>query len=145
MTQQGDVLLSHTADGGEIAMQNGLVAMSGGLATAAYLSLFGGNADDDGRKDNPHTWWGNRIETVPDRQYRSETQYLLQVLPPIPANLRRLEQAAERDLAWFVTVGVASHVAVAASMPGVNRVALSVTIDNNDKFDFIENWRADTA
>ena len=49
MNQHGDVLLYHTPDGGEIEMVNGLVTMSGGLETMAYLCLFGGNEEDDGR------------------------------------------------------------------------------------------------
>ena len=50
MTQQGDVLLFQTVDDGEINIENGVVEMSGGLETAAYLSLYGGNEDDDGRE-----------------------------------------------------------------------------------------------
>ena len=100
MDQQGDILLFQTVDDGDINVSDGLVEMSGGLGTAAYLSLFGGNEDDDGRKNSTATWWANLNETETTRQYRSETQNLLQAIPAVPANLRRIEDAVRRDLAW---------------------------------------------
>ena len=145
MAQQGDVLLYQTNDDGDINVDGGIVAMSGGLETAAYLSLFGGNEQDDGRKDNPLQWWGNLGEE-PERQYRSETQYLLRSVPAIPANLRRIEEAAVRDLGWFVSSGAATSVSAAANMPGLNKVRLVVTIEANGQpavIEFIENWKAD--
>ena len=143
--QQGDVLLFQTDDDGEINVENGIVEMSGGLETAAYLSLFGGNEDDDGRDDNALTWWGNLDEVDPVRQYRSETQHLLQSTPATSGNLRRIEDAANRDLAWFTEQNVASSVTIEASIPGVNRVKITVKIEANgveSSFDFVENWKA---
>lgn len=145
MEQQGDVLLFQTDDDGEIIVENGIVEMSGGLETAAYLSLFGGNEDDDGSDDNALTWWGNLDEVDPVRQYRSETQNLLQSIPATTGNLRRIEDAANRDLAWFVEQNVASSVTVEATIPGINRVKITVKIEANgveSSFDFVENWKA---
>jgi len=143
--QQGDVLLFQTDDDGEINVVDGIVEMSGGLETAAYLSLFGGNEDDDGRDSNPATWWGNIDEIDPARQYRSETQHLLQSIPATTGNLRRVEDAAVRDLAWFVQNNVASSVSVVASIPGVNRIKLTIDIEaqgEESSFEFVENWKA---
>lgn len=143
--QQGDVKLFQTDDDGDITVENGLVEMSGGLETAAYISLFGGNEDDDGRGDNPLTWWGNLDEIDPVRQYRSETQHLLQAIPATTGNLRRIEDAAARDLAWFLAQGIASAVTVAATIPGVNRIKLTVDIEalgEESSFEFVENWKA---
>ena len=124
-----DVLLRQSNDGGEITVEAGLVLMSEGLETAAYLSLFGGNLDDSG---DPATdrlqWWGNRGEVEPNRVYRSETQHLIRALPAVPRNLLRIEQAAARDLAWMIAAGVAKGVVVSASIADVNRVTLAVTI-----------------
>ena len=61
--QQGDVSLFQTNDDGNIEVEGGIVTMGGGLETSAYLSLFGGNEDDDNRTDNPANWWGNIDET----------------------------------------------------------------------------------
>lgn len=144
MAQQGDVSLFQTTDGGEITVEDGIVEMSGGLETAAYLSLFGGNEDDDGRADNSANWWGNLDEIDPAQQYRSETQNLLQAIPATTGNLRRIEDAAKRDLAWFVENKVASSVTVLASIPGVNRVNIAILIEARgieSNFKFVENWK----
>lgn len=143
--QEGDVKLFQTDDDGNITVENGLVEMSGGLETAAYLSLFGGNEDDDGRDNNPANWWANLDEVDPTRQYHSETQNLLQALAATTGNLRRIEDAAARDLAWFVDSGVASSVTVSASIPGINRIKLTIDIEaigQESSFEFVENWKA---
>lgn len=147
MAQQGDVLLFQTDNGGDIVVENGLVEMSGGLETSAYLSMFGGNEDDDGSDGSPYTYWGNLDENEESFQYRSETQNLLQSIPATSANLRRIEAAAGRDLAWFVTDKVASSVAAEASIPTLNRVKITVNIEANgveSSFTFVENWKAAT-
>tara|TARA_R110000772_G_scaffold268728_1_gene398249 strand:+ start:17293 stop:17739 length:447 start_codon:yes stop_codon:yes gene_type:complete len=143
--QQGDVKLFQTDNEGEINVRGGLVQMGGGLETAAYLSLFGGNEDDDGLAENNKTWWGNLDEIDQARQYRSETQNLLRAIPATSGNLRRIEDAAARDLAWFVSERVASSVSVSASIPGVNRIKLTVDIEadgDESRFEFVENWKA---
>jgi len=145
--QQGDVSLFQTDDDGDITVIDGIVTMSGGLETAAYLSLFGGNEDDDGRSDNPVNWWGNIDEVDLDRQYRSETQNLLEALPATTGNLRRIEDAVNRDLAWFIESKVASSVNVTVSIPGINRIKLKINIEalgNESDFEFVENWKATT-
>jgi phage gp46-like protein len=143
--QQGDVGLFQTDNDGDITVENGIVTMSGGLETSAYLSLFGGNEDDDGRDDNPANWWGNIDEVDPAKEYRSETQNLLQELPATSGNLRRVEDAANRDLSWFITNKVASSVTVSASIPGINRIKLKIDIEaqgEESSFEFVENWKA---
>lgn len=143
--QQGDVLLCQTNDDGEINVVGGVVEMSGGLETAAYLSLFGGNEEDDGRADNAATWWANLDEIDPVSQYRSETQNLLQALPATTGNLRRIEDAATRDLAWFTQNNVASSLTVVASIPGLNKIKLTINIEavgEESSFEFVENWKA---
>jgi phage gp46-like protein len=143
--QQGDVLLFQTNDDGNILIENGIAEMSAGLETAAYLSLFGGNEDDDGRKDNPDNWWGNIDEGNPSSEYHSETQNLLQAIPATTGNLLRVQKAAERDLAWFTEDSIASSVTVEASLPALNTVKLVINIEANGEessFQFTENWRA---
>ncbi len=143
--QQGDVSLFQTDDDGEITVEGGIVTMSGGLETSAYLSLFGGNEDDDGRADNPANWWANLDEVDPAREHHSETQNLLQAIPATTGNLRRIEDAANRDLAWFITNNVASSVTVVASIPGINRIKLTIDIEaqgEETSFEFVENWKA---
>lgn len=148
--QQGDVRIfqSKTHDGGDINVVGGLVEMNGGLESAAYLSLFGGNEDDTGLVGASFTWWGNLIEDKPERQYRSKTQYLLQALPLTTHNLTRLEDAALSDLDWFLSGNIASSVEVEARLVGLNRISFLVSIRAEgleNTFEFTENWKLDLA
>lgn len=136
--QQGDVKLFQTNDDGGIEVIAGLVTMSGGLETATYLSLFGGN--DDGPE-----WWGNDSEPEPSKQYTSETQRLLKSIPSTAANLVKIEQAAGRDLAWLKTDSIASSVDITATIPALNRVDIFVVIEargEQQEFNFTENWES---
>lgn len=139
--QQGDVILFQSLDGGDISINNGLIEMSGGLQTAVYLSLFGGN-DEDNKIDNQEfnkSWWGNSNEKEIN-QIRSETQYLLKSLPITSSNLRKLELTAKRDLNWMIDIGLAKEININASIPDLNVVKLNIKIDQKE-FEFIENWR----
>lgn len=143
--QQGDVKLFQTNNEGDVSVVAGVIEMSGGLETAAYLSLFGGNEDDDGRDNNSANWWGNLDEIDTTRQYRSELQHLIESLPLITGNLRRIEAAATRDLAWFLETKVANKVEVTATIPALNTVKLDVVIEavgEESRFEFVENWKA---
>jgi len=139
--QQGDVIIFQTSDGGEIEINNGLIEMSGGLQNTVYLSLFGGN-DEDNKTSNEEfnrSWWGNSNEDEIN-QYRSETQYLLKSLVATSSNLRKLELTAKRDLNWMIESKLASKINTSASIPTLNMVKLIIEIDQN-QFKFIENWR----
>jgi len=118
MRQEGNVRIFQLDDGGDVSLTARLFDMDSGLDSAAYLSLFGGPVD----------WWGN-IGAVPELQYRGEFAKLLEEVPATTGNLRRLEDAALRDLKWFKDTGLATEVAVAATMPALNRVTLTVQID----------------
>lgn len=147
-TQQGDVDLYQSVDGGDIDVTNGLIAMSGGLETAVYLSLWGGNEDCTGRPDCPLSWWGNFSET--DKAYKqiSVTQYLLKTLPAIPANLRRIEDAITNDLQWLLDKKIASKIeAHNVSITGPNKIKIVIRIlaeGLEKEFEYIENWKAGT-
>ena len=139
-----DVLLFHTVDGGEITFIGGEPKMSDGLETSTYLSLFGGNEDDGGLDATASLqWWGNLGERDVAKTYRSETQYLLRALPATPANLRRVEDGATRDLAWMLEE-FASRVEVSASIPRFNTLELAVFIEVDTgtkyQFQFTSGW-----
>lgn len=146
-TQQGDVLLYQSVNNGDIIVEDGITCMTGGFETAAYLSLFGGNREDDGSSENPNTWWGNIAETEEARKYVSETQYIIDSLPLSANNLRRIQDAATRDLNWFLSSNIASSLTVSASIPARNQVkiAIGITAEGNEsEFEFVENWKAST-
>lgn len=144
MAQQGDVLLIQAIDDGEIIVENGIVEMSGGLETAAYLSLFGGNEDDDGRDNSPFSWWGNLDEINLSQQYHSETQNLLQAIPASSANLLKVEDAVNRDLSWFLQDNIASSIVAEVSIPTFNVIKIIINIEANGEesnFNFTQNWK----
>ncbi|MCK5612866.1 phage GP46 family protein [Candidatus Pacearchaeota archaeon] len=142
----GDVKMKQEDDGGNIEFINGQPVMTGGFETATYFSLFGGNEDDDGSKDNPLQYWGNLLETEdPSKRYVSETQYLLRGLPASSANLRKIEEAAKRDTQWFIDTNAADKVTIVATIPALNKINISVTITaegEETNFNFTENWKA---
>lgn len=134
-----DVRLYADDGGGTIDVVNGDCVMSpDGLETAVFVSLFGGNEDDSGiQGDDLKQFWANHSEPDPQRAYRSETQFLLRSLPLVPANLRRVEDAATRDLAWM-SESVADAVVVQASIPAVNKIQIAVSVEIDDvEFRFV--------
>lgn len=140
-----DVKIYQEPDGGNVTIENGITELDDGLASAAYLSMFGGNEDDTGQADDPNEWWGNLLEDDTARMYRGETETVLRNLPSIPASLRKVEEAMRRDLAWFLSSNIASSVTAEASIPGVDKVRLVVTIEangNESQFEYVENWKA---
>ena len=141
-----DVFLRHFADGGDIEVAEGRISMSDGLEEAVYLSLLGGNERDGGGDATLHLeWWGNKGQTVASRRYRSEFQHLLRSLPLAPRNLRRLEDAALRDLAWFADEVLATFVGVTVRIPKLNTAEVEVSLEIDDReysFAFTESARA---
>lgn len=142
INQQGDVKLFQTLDDGDIIVEGGIVTMGGGLETAFYLSLFGGNEDDNGLDDSTDKWWGNLDEEDPDKQYVSETQHLLKSLPLITGNLNRVKEAVVRDLAWAIP-SVATSIDVSVTIPEQNKVQITITVDGDTTVTFILNWKQD--
>lgn len=138
-----DVLFSATPDGGEISITNNLIDMDAGLETAVYLSLFGGNSDDDATDETTNLqWWGNLLPGDSQLPLRCRTQFLIRDLPATTGNLARLRDAAIRDLAWVVD-SFADSYKVDVSMPALNRVALRIDISIGDQtytFVFDEHW-----
>ncbi|HET9954093.1 MAG TPA: hypothetical protein VFQ61_06300 [Polyangiaceae bacterium] len=129
-----DVRLTFTLDGAEISVLGGDIVTDDGLETAVMLSLLGGNEQDSGlESDKRRQWWGNFIEADPARRYRSETLYLLNSLPLIPINAKRVAEAAKRDLSWLVERDIARTLATRGSIAGVDRLLLEIALDVNGR------------
>ena len=144
--QQGDVSLCQADDGGEINVTDGIVTMSGGLETAFYLSLFGGNIDDDVSNATISQWWGNGLETDNAFRYRSETQYLMSRLFPSSANLLLIEEAANRDVAWAKEKNLVTYIRATATIPEFNKIQIDLeanVVGEETTISFLENWKTD--
>ena len=141
---QGDALFGPCPDGGNINFAaGGTVVRSGGLQGASYISMMGGNHLDDGTPDSKLQWWGNHLEEDPDRHIRGRTGTLIAGLPLSSENLNLIEEAAVEDHEWMISSGVATSVAVVASIVAARRVKIDVTIEANnvsESFFFQENW-----
>jgi phage gp46-like protein len=99
---QGDLLLQETPDGGEIILENGLFKSDKSFSNAVYLSLFGGNKEDNGKVKNNKEWWGNTIEGIEENEKLvSRFQNIIYGLPMTVKNIREAEAAAAIDLGWF--------------------------------------------
>lgn len=143
--QQGDVILFQSIDDGEIIVENGVVAMDGGLQTAAYLSLFGGNEDDDGLQGNVLGWWGNLNQEPESSKYVSRTQNIIDTIPATTSNLIKLQDAVKADLEWLLTDNIATSIDVEIRIPVLNRVDILiniVSIDLEQNLEFSANWKA---
>lgn len=122
-----DILLVQTPDDGDVIIEGGVVELTDALESAVYLSLFGGNWQDDGSVDSQLQWWGNADVTDPQHAQRSRTQYLLQSMPLTSGSLKRVEDAALVDLEWL---SESYAVTVSASIPAVNRVQFTIQVDD---------------
>jgi len=80
-----------------------------------------------------------------DWRKNSETQRIIDGLPSTSGNLLVLQEAANRDLAFFITEKIASSVVVIARLIAPKRVKFDFNIEANgekNQFDFTENWEA---
>lgn len=149
MTQyQGDARWDLCPDGGNIQIEGGAVIRSGGLPGAVVISLFGGNDQDTGELNSVKQWWGNSLETDENKRIRGRTGAIIPGLAMTGPNLRRIEEAANQDLAWMVTLGVATSVAVVASIVAAEWLHLTVSVEARgvtENFIYRINWLAGLA
>ena len=127
---QGDVLLISTEDGGDIIEENGIIQGTAGFETAAFLSLFGGNEEDDATEATKRKqYWGNLTDPDnPERWLQSRTQALITGIPATPGNLIKITEAAQLDLAWFKSEEIADTIDITATIPSRNRLQLEIII-----------------
>lgn len=118
--QEGDVLLFQTLNGGDISITDGIVKMTEGLETAVYLSLF-----------SPKDWFCNDAAETPVEKLSSQTEEVINNKPQSSKNYQLLVQAVNADLKWLIDNGNANNIDVAVSSDGLNRVSISVTIEQD--------------
>jgi phage gp46-like protein len=131
---EGDLLLEDSQDGGEIRLVNGIFVNDKTLNTAVYISLMGGNKEDNGRVKNKFTWWGNTLAgTAENEKIVSRFQAVIFGLPMTGKNIQEAENAAALDLRWIASEGVGDEVKVSGSAASRNRFQLKVNILANGK------------
>lgn len=120
IAQQGDLVLTNTADGGDLTFENGAFVMDGGLQTAVYISLF------------TRSWWAG--------EFTGHLARAVEQVPLTSASRVSFERAAERDLAWLIREGVATRVQVTARIPKNKQLVLAVEIDGQSVGRWSINW-----
>jgi phage gp46-like protein len=124
---QGDLLLQETPDGGEIILENGLFKFDENFSNAVYLSLFGGNKEDNGKVKNNKEWWGNTIEGIEENEKLiSRFQNIIYGLPMTVKNIREAEAAAALDLKWFKDEKIIDELNIDGRITGKNNFILVV-------------------
>jgi len=146
----GDLLLRDTPDGGDILIEKGFMASDQTFGTAVYLSLFGGNKEDNGRIRNRRTWWGNMLRGVNETQRLvSRFQAVVFGLPMTTRNIMDAEEAARLDLGWITTEKIADEVLVNGRAVSRNSFTLTIQINasGNTIYDnaFAIFWRSANA
>jgi phage gp46-like protein len=142
---QGDALWGPCPDGGDIMWNGGEPQRSGGLSGAVYISLMGGNQRDTGELESKQQYWGNHLEADTNRHIRGRTGTLIAGIPLSSGNLVRITKAADQDLAWMISTGVATSVLVEATIEAARRVVITVIVESRDDtetFVYRENWLA---
>ena len=132
MIFEGDVLLIDTPDGGDIVIENDLIQPDKNFSTAVYLSLFGGNKDDTGKVKNKNQWWGNYLAGISQNEkLRSRFQNIIMGLPMTVKNINDAENAAYKDLEWFIEDEIADKITIQSQTTGIKRFNLYVKIEKN--------------
>jgi phage gp46-like protein len=118
-----------TPDGGDIRIENDLFVSDRSFNTAVYLSIFGGNKEDNGKVKNNKTWWGNTLEGTPENEKLvSRFQAIIFGLPMTTKNMESAETAASLDLKWVIDEGIADKIKVLGRAVSRNRFTLDVEI-----------------
>ena len=144
---QGELLLIDTPDGGDIQLADDLFINDLTFNTAVYISLFGGNKEDNGRVKNKYTWWGNTLDGVMENEkIVSRFQAIIFSLPMTSKNIQEAETAAELDLQWLIDEGIADIISVTGNATGHNTFNLLVEIKSGETTIFNNTyslfWRA---
>jgi phage gp46-like protein len=144
---EGDLLLEDSPDFGEIKIIDGLVKSDRAFGTAVYISLFGGNKEDNGKVKNNKTWWGNTLPGVGENEKMiSRFQAIIFGLPMTSKNIQESETAARLDLKWIIDDGIADKISVTGRAAARNAFELTIQIKSGGK-SIYENtfslfWRA---
>ena len=126
----GDPRLYDNGDGGDLLIQGGQPVMDQGLQNSAYLSHF-----------LEPNWWG--WSSDPDNPKIIDSGNLLALSKRsvlTPAILNDAKSAAEKDLAWMVSEGVAKSVECSAEIIGIGILGVEDAITEPDGTTTTVRW-----
>lgn len=113
-----DIMIYETGDGGDFQLVNEDLQVINGLTNQVYLALFGGN------KEKNEEWWGNQL-LADNNQIKSDFERLLTEVALNSAGLKRIKEAALKDLAFLKEI---ADITVDSSITGYNKLELDITL-----------------
>lgn len=142
--QNGDVKLIITKEGFDIDLKNNFIEMTSGFESAIFLSIFGGNEEDDySEATKEKQFWGNRLN---GNQYRSRTLKFINGSYANAQNLQLLEKNILLDLNWFIEENIADTLEVDCSIPNFNELKIDIRLLRDSKLlansNYKLNWKA---
>lgn len=142
--QNGDVKLIITKEGFDIDLKNNFIEMTSGFESAIFLSIFGGNEEDDySEATKEKQFWGNRLD---GNQYRSRTLKFINGSYANAQNLQLLEKNILLDLNWFIEENIADTLEVDCSIPNFNELKIDIRLLRDSKLlansNYKLNWKA---
>lgn len=145
--QNGDVKLIMTKEGFDIDIKNNFIEMTSGFESAVFLSLFGGNEEDDySEATNKNQFWANNLQDNESGKYRSRTLKFINGSNANAQNLKLLEQNILLDLNWFIEENIADTVEADCSIPAFNELKIDIRLLRDSKLlsssNYKLNWKA---
>lgn len=128
-----DIKLILDENDGDFVQNGNDLALESGLNSAFIISLFGGNLEDTGLKDNEDQWWGNYLEEDPTKKVHSLTQHYIKTLALSRNNLLRIQDAAKKDLSWALDSGLVTELNVSLSISGNNLLSIVINAIADNK------------
>lgn len=145
MAEYTDIKVIDEGNGGDIVQGTPQgFAMTAGFENMVYLGLFGGNVAESNQESQINTdWWGNDL-LMPEenkKQFKAETEKLLQETPLNSTGRIRVEEAAKRDLEFMQAF---ANLSVNVSIADSDTVRIGVIVREpeqltNKRFQFVWN------
>lgn len=122
-------------NGGQVVLRNNEIVQTRSLATLAYLAMFGGNVAIETQKENQPgelklDWWGNDPSLNSETWINSRTEKVLLGIDLSSASRYTIQSAVEHDVKQLEEYG---KVTVLVTLPSVNRVQITITIEEPGK------------
>lgn len=120
--------------GGQLVLRNNEIVQTKGLATIAYLLMFGGNVDAETQKENApgelkFDWWGNDSSKPKSTWINSRTEKTLMGIALTSESRYIIEESVKYDVSSLSRYG---KVSVNVIFTSVNRVNITITISEPD-------------
>lgn len=144
-----DVEVVETGNGGDLLKRGNDLGMVYSIENMVYLSLFGGNVEQDTPTTRPEAqqafdWWGNALlmGEEPDTQFNSRTERTLRQVALNGQGRQAIQQAINDDLKHMQPY---ADITVQVTIVAVDRVRIGIRVkrpDNLESTELVYIWDA---